>query len=58
MKMANAMYCLMVKFPTPTGVGFMQSRKEEARKCHLTSLELPKNIARAVNEITVQKSTA
>lgn len=52
MKMTSAIYCLMVKFSTLTSVGFMKSRQEDLRQCHLTSLELTKKGAKSVNTHT------
>ncbi|OMP12692.1 hypothetical protein COLO4_02867 [Corchorus olitorius] len=39
--MVDAIYCLMVKFPTPTGIGYMSSNQRTLRSCHLESLILP-----------------
>ena len=40
LKMITAVYCLMVKFPTPTGVGYMRSDQKTARQCHVISIEM------------------
>ncbi|OMO89413.1 Integrase, catalytic core [Corchorus capsularis] len=40
-KMVDAVYCLTVKFPTPSGIGYMRSDLSMARRCHVTSLRLP-----------------
>ena len=43
--MVTAVYCLTVKFPTPTGVGYIKANQATARQCHLQSLQLSQQIA-------------
>lgn len=39
-QMITAVYCLTIKFPTPTGIGFFCADRATARKCHIKSLKL------------------
>jgi len=50
-KMVDAVYCLKVKFPTPSGVGYMQTDQYMARQCHLLSLVIAKKAAEATEEL-------
>ena len=38
--MMTAVYCLIVKFSTPTGVGYIKTDQATARQCHIQSLQL------------------
>ena len=38
--MVIAVYCLTVKFPTPTGVGYVKIDQATTRQCHIQSLQL------------------
>ena len=38
----SAVYCLTVKFPTPTGVGYIKTDQATARQCHIQAIHLSK----------------
>ena len=38
----SAVYCLTVKFPTPTGVGYIKADQATARQCHIQAIHLSK----------------
>ena len=38
--MVTAVYCLTIKFLTPTGVGYVKIDQATARQCHIQSLQL------------------
>ena len=40
--MVKAVYYLTVKFPTPTGVGYMVADQSQARRCQVLSVQLAK----------------
>ena len=40
--MVSAVYCLIVKFPTPTGVGYIKADQAMARLCHIQAIHLGK----------------
>ena len=42
--MVSAIYCLTVKFPTPTGVGYIKVDQAMARQCHIQAIHLSKQI--------------
>lgn len=39
-KMVSVVYCLVIKFPTPTRIEFVRANQSEARSCHLWPLNL------------------
>lgn len=39
-QMVTVVYCLIVKFLTPTRVGYIRADRTAARKCHLNSLRI------------------
>lgn len=39
-QMVTAVYCLTVKFPTPTGFNFVRADLEKARECEVRAIEL------------------
>ena len=40
--MVSAVYCLTVKFPTPTEVGYIKTDQATARQCHIQAIHLSK----------------
>ena len=40
--MVSAVYCLTVKFPTPTRVGYIKADQATARQCHIQAINLSK----------------
>ena len=38
--MVSAVYCLTIKFPTPTGVGYIKADQATARQCHIQAIHL------------------
>ena len=42
--MVSAVYCLTVKFPTPTGVGYIKADQATARQCHIQAIHLSKQV--------------
>lgn len=51
-KKVYATFCLLIKFSTPMGIGYISDNYSEARSCHLHSLNLVhKNLTTDVMEI-------
>ena len=40
--MVSAVYCFIVKFPTPTGVGYIKADQATTRQCHIQAIHLSK----------------
>ena len=40
--MVSAVYCLIVKFSTPTGVEYIKADQATARQCHIQAIHLSK----------------
>ena len=40
--MVSAVYCLTVKFPTSTGVGYIKADQAMVRQCHIHAIHLGK----------------
>lgn len=41
--MVTAVYCLTVKFSTPTSIGYVRADRTAVKKCHLNSLRIVKS---------------
>ena len=42
--MVSAVYCLTIKFPIPTGVGYIKADQAMARQCHIQAIHLGKQV--------------
>ena len=42
--MVSMVYCLTIKFPTPTGVEYIKANQAMARQCHIQVIHLSKQI--------------
>ena len=40
--MVSTVYCLIVKFPTPIGVGYIKADQAMVRQCHIQAIHLSK----------------
>ena len=51
--MVSAVYCLIVKFPTPTRVGYIKADQAMARQCHIQAMHLSKQTIPKLEETVI-----
>ena len=51
--MVSAVYCLTVKFPTPTRVGYIKVDQAMACQCHIQSIHLSKQVIPESKEVVI-----
>ena len=49
--MVFAVYCLTVKFPTPTRIGYIKADQAIVRQCHIQSIHLSKQAVSKLREV-------
>ena len=49
--MVSTVYCLTVKFPTPTGVGYIKLDQVTARQCHIQAIHLSKQAVPELDKV-------
>ena len=58
MNMVSAVYCLIVKFPTSTGVDYIKADQAIARQCHIQSIHLSKQAVSELGEVVTRNILA
>ena len=51
--MVPVVYCLTVKFPTPTKVGYIKADQATARQCHIQAIHLSKQTVSEPEKVVI-----